>query len=143
MSPLFAYPRGPAPATVQYFFWSHPEWWSIVLCWFAWVAMLRHGWLYASHGIHHRMSFELELTYWMGMVLAMMLRLTLDAVRVTSARSLWRRRHRAIAGFLVGYFGPWLALGIVAAGLREGSWTHTYVASALAFVGASLWQVTP
>ena len=78
----------------------------------------------------------------MWMVAAMMLpRLTYE-VRGTAERSLWARRHRAIAGFLTGYGVPWLGLGIAAGLLRRTSWSHTYAAPALAFAGASLWQLT-
>ena len=143
MSSVLASPLRPTAAAIQYFSWSYPEWWSVALCWFAWAVMVLHGWRYAAHGIHHRMSFEQELPYWMWMVAAMMLPLALDALRVTAARSLWGRRHRAIAGFLAGYFAPWLILGISAAALREASWTHTYAAAALGFVAAALRQRTP
>ena len=84
MNSLVAYPKTPTPATVQYFFWSYPEWWSIALCWFAWAVMLLQGGQYAEHGNRHRLSFEQELSYWMVMAAAMMLPLTLDAVRVFS-----------------------------------------------------------
>lgn len=143
MSTVLAYPRSPAAVTVQYFFWLHPEWWCVGLCGFAWAVMLLHGGQYAGHGIHHRMSFAPELLYWMWMAAAMMLPLALNAVRVTAARSLWSRRHWAMAGFLAGYFAPWLAAGVAAAGLREASWTHTYAAPALGFAAAALWQRTP
>jgi predicted metal-binding membrane protein len=36
-----------------------------------------------------------------------------------------------------------VVLGIVAAGLREASWTHTYAVPALSFTTAALWQLTP
>jgi len=104
--------------------------------------MLLHSWQYAGHGVHHRMSFAQELIYWMWMAAAMMLPFAIDAVRLTAARSLWERRHRAMAGFLTGFFAPWLLLGIAAAGLRELSWTHSYVAPALGFLAAALWQRT-
>jgi predicted metal-binding membrane protein len=143
MRSILSCTRRPAAAALQHFFWSHPEWWSVVLCCSAWAVMLLHGWQNAGHGIHHRMTLAQELSYWMLMVAAMMLPLVLHAVRVTAVGSLWARRHRAIAGFLVGYSAPWLVLGIVAAGLREGSWTHTYAAAALGFAAAALWQRTP
>jgi len=142
VSSVITYPRVPTGVTVQYFFWLHPEWWSVALCWVAWAVMLLHSWQYAGHGVHHRMSFAQELIYWMWMAAAMMLPFAIDAVRLTAARSLWERRHRAMAGFLTGFFAPWLLLGIAAAGLRELSWTHSYVAPALGFLAAALWQRT-
>jgi Predicted metal-binding integral membrane protein (DUF2182) len=141
VNPVLTYPR-PAIATVQTFVWLHPEWWSVALCWVAWAVMLLHGWQFARHGVHHSMSFVQELLNWMWMVAAMMLPFALDAVRLTAARSLWARRHRAVAGFLTGFSAPWLLLGIAAAGLRELSWTHSYVVPALAFLAAALWLRT-
>lgn len=142
MNPVLTDPRVPTRVTVQNFFWLHPEWWSVALCGVAWAVMLLHGWQYAGHGVHHRMSLALELSYWMWMVAAMMLPFALDAVRTTAARSLWARRHRAMAGFLIGFLAPWLVLGIAAAGLRELSWAHSYVAPVLGFLAAAWWQRT-
>jgi predicted metal-binding membrane protein len=134
--------RTPDPRRVQHFFWLHPEWWTVVLCTFAWLVMSFHGWQHVGYGIHHRMPFLHELQMWLLMVTAMMLPFILPAVRATAAGSLWARRHRAITTFLAGYFMPWTALGIVAAALREGSWTHTYAAAAFGFASAALWQRT-
>ena len=105
--------------------------------------MLLHGWQHGSHGIHHMMTFPEELGYWLLMIAAMMLPLILNMIRYTATRSLWARRHRAMAGFVIGYFAPWLALGIVVAGLRQVTWTHTYIAPAMGFAVAALWQLTP
>jgi predicted metal-binding membrane protein len=127
----------------QLFFWLHPEWWTVVLSGFAWAAMLFHGWRHTAHGGQHWVALPQELGNWLLMVAAMMLPLVLDSVREAAAGSLWARRHRAITGFLVGYFAPWLALGFLAAGSRQLSWTHTYIAPALSFAAAALWQLTP
>jgi hypothetical protein len=135
-------PSSPLRA-LREFFWARPDWWSIVLCTIGWWAMLNHGWQHASCGPHHWMTFSQEVLYWMLMVAAMMLPLSLDTVRLTAARSLWNRRHRAIAGFLIGYFAPWFALGIAVGSLRAAAWTHLYAASAAAFALAALWQITP
>jgi len=104
--------------------------------------MLVHGERHAVHEVHHPGTLGRELPRWTWMVAAMMLpRLTYE-VRGTAERSLWARRHRAIAGFLTGFGVPWLGLGIAAGLLREVSWSHSYVAPALAFAGAALWQLT-
>lgn len=130
------------PATLQHFFWIHPEWWSLALCGVGWVVMLLHGGRHAGHEVHQAGTLGDELPRWMWMVAAMMLpRLTYE-VRGTAERSLWARRHRAIAGFLTGFGIPWLGLGIIAVLLRRASWPHTYAAPALAFAGAALWQLT-
>jgi hypothetical protein len=139
---MFTEVSRPSTAALQYFFWRHPEWWTRALYGLAWATMLLHGWQQAGHNIHHSMSFPQELTYWLLMVAAMMLPLILSHVWVTAAGSLWPRRHRAIAGFLVGYFAPWLLLGTVEAGLRQVSWTRNYIVPALLFGAAAAWQLT-
>jgi predicted metal-binding membrane protein len=125
------------------FLWLHPEWWSAAICAVAWIAMALHGFTSAAHRVHHGFSYWNELLLWLLMIAAMMLPVMTDAVRTTAARSLWRRRHRAIAGFLVGYFAPWLALGALAAGLRSAAWTHADAAAALGFCVAVVWQSMP
>jgi hypothetical protein len=143
VSSVLTYPRIPAATPVRQFFWLHPEWWSVALCCLAWAVMLLHGWQHVWHSVEHRMLLDEELLGWMVMVAAMMLPLVMHAVRITASRSLWARRHRAIAGFLLGYLAPWLVLGVVVVGLREGSWARTYLAAGLGFVGAALWLGTP
>ena len=143
MSSLLAYTRRTVTGPLQYALWSHPEWWSVALCGFAWLAMMFRGWQKTADGFPHAVSFAHEFTYWFLSVVAMMLPLSLDAVRATANGSLWARRNRAIAGFLIGYLAPWMALGILAASLRDASWTHTYAAPALGFAVAALWQRTP
>jgi predicted metal-binding membrane protein len=88
------------------------------------------------------MTLIAEIAYWMLMVAAMMLPLVTDTVRFTAFASLWARRHRAVAGFVFGYFAPWLAVGIVAATLRQANWTHTYAMPAIGFAVAAQWQRT-
>jgi len=127
---------------LQSFFWLHPEWWTIGLASVAWAFMLPHTGPNSGHNAHHRMTVVEEIGNWMLMVAAMMLPLVRDAVRFTASASLWARRHRAILGFLLGYFLPWLAVAIVAAMLRQADWTHTDAAPALGFAAAALWQRT-
>lgn len=143
MNSILNYANKPRASSLQYFFWLHPEWWSKALCGLAWVVMLGHGWQHAAHQLHHPMTFGQELSYWLVMVGAMMLPLVMGRVWVTAAGSLWVRRHRAIAGFLLGYFSPWLVFGAAAAVLRGASLTHTYAAPALGFLTAAVWQLTP
>jgi predicted metal-binding membrane protein len=132
-----------AGGLLRRFVWLHPEWWSAALCVGAWIAMAVHGLGSAAHGPHHALSYSNEVALWLLMIAAMMLPVMLETLCATATRSLWRRRHRAIAGFLVGYFTPWLALGVVAAGLRGAAWTHTDAAPAFGFAVAALWQSTP
>jgi predicted metal-binding membrane protein len=142
MNALLAYTRRTVAGRLQHAVWSHPEWWSVALSGLAWLAMIARGWQEATVGYAHSVSFAHEFTYWGLSVVAMMLPLSLDAIRVTANGSLWPRRHRAIAGFLLGYVAPWTALGVLAASLRQASWTHAYVAPALGFAVAALWQQT-
>ena len=143
--------------------WRHPEWWSIALSAAAWLALLaRSGAAAAGAGsspAHHAhaataasvggpaSAWAAETLDWSLMVVAMMLPLVLPSVRVTAARSLWPRRHRAIGGFLVGYLSPWLLVGlatsllVVALGLDR--WLGLPLAGAVGFALAAAWQVTP
>jgi predicted metal-binding membrane protein len=83
---------------------------------------------------------------WTGtMVAAMMLPLTIPHVRHVAQSSLWRRRHRGIAGFLAGYVAVWMLamMAIVAAlglGSRFAGWT---VVAGVVTAAAVLWEVAP
>lgn len=121
------------------FAWSHPEWWTTGLGGAAWAAVLWHGWRHAGH----RMGFVTEWTHWVLMVIAMMFPLLRDPVEATASGSLWMRRNRAIALFLAGYLGPWMAIGSVVAGLREFSWAGGDAAAAAGFALAAVWLLTP
>jgi hypothetical protein len=140
MSSVLAEDRRTAGERLQYFFWAHPEWWSLALCGAAWFAMLLGG--HSGHEVHLGGIFPQELGYWMLMVAAMMLPLVTGSVWVTATSSLWRRRHRAIAGFVAGFFIPWLIAGLFAAKLRKETWTHSHIVPALAFFGSALWLLT-
>jgi len=80
------------------------------------------------------------------MVVAMMLPLVVAAIRATSRRSLWRRRNRAIGGFLIGYLGPWLVLGLavsaIAGAVRLEDRHDPPALAAVGFGIAAAWQVT-
>ncbi len=81
------------------------------------------------------------------MVVVMMLPLTIGEIRVTAARSLWRRRQRAIAGFLLGFLLVW---GAVSAAVLAAVWAldpgsrlgSDRTAAALVLALASGWQFT-
>jgi predicted metal-binding membrane protein len=80
------------------------------------------------------------------MVLAMMIPMVIIPMRTAAVRSLWRRRHRAIACFLLGYVAVWLFAGIVAlpliivVGRAQFGWAFVGIG---AFLVATLWQVSP
>lgn len=146
----------PRLSRLRHLSWPHPEWWSLCLCGAAWLAILwPTGETHGSHATHHGHStnatwpgggaaWTTEVFWWLVMIVAMMFPLVRDSIRTTAARSLWRRRHRAIAGFLAGYLGPWMAFGVVAsvavASLRTPE--RFQPAAALGFGAALLWQVT-
>ena len=112
------------------FAWRQPEWWSLAIAATAWVLMIR---AHASGHAHHVPA----LTSWILMTLAMMLPMVIDPIRTAAKRSLWRRRHRAMVAFLIGYVGCWILLGLVVLQIPHGKW-----AAAIAFVVAAVWQFT-
>lgn len=143
----------------------HPEWWTLALCLLAWVLLALPGggetWAAISCGPLHDAGASAEASAalrfvsfgwaagvagWTIMVGAMMLPLVIAPVRRTAFASLWRRRHRAVAGFLLGYGGFWIAAGCLGlallAGLGLGASARD-AAAALAFALAGLWELTP
>jgi len=81
----------------------------------------------------------------LAMTLAMMLPLTIDALRYVSLRSFPWRRARALGGWLIGYLVPWIAAASIASlalmtvvGPTARPWT-----AAAAFLVAAVWQMTP
>src|SRR5918994_2925057 len=109
--------------------WRYPEWWVVMAAVVAWMFMAGMSHPHASdtgitpagmshaHTSHTHVSHTgiilgrgqgtLEIS---AMVIAMMLPLTLTNVRHVALSSLWRRRHRAIAAFLVGYLAVWIVV---------------------------------
>jgi predicted metal-binding membrane protein len=142
-------------AAVRQLTWRHPEWWCLLLsasAWgiLAWMALPRMAEMLFGHTQHLEPHVSragpTALAQWCCMVLAMMLPLALGPIRVTAARSLWRRRHRAIAAFLVGYLAVWLLLGLgltaVSANVDLEQWP-VWLSAALGFGSAAVWQSTP
>jgi predicted metal-binding membrane protein len=142
--------------------WHHPEWWVVMAAAVAWMFMAGMSHPHASHdGIspvdisHAHMSHTgiiLGRGHGQGMlgtvamVIAMMLPLTLANVRYVTLYSLWRRRHRAIAAFLVGYLAVWIVVQAVIVG---GTWgvlaplVGWETAASVAMVAAVLWEIAP
>jgi len=96
----------PGLARARRLIWTYPHWWAVAVCAAAWASLFAR---WASG--HHAHGFA--LADWMLMVGAMMLPLVFDHLRVAAARSLWTRRHRAMAAFLCGYAAVCVLSGIV------------------------------
>lgn len=77
------------------------------------------------------------------MVVAMMFPMVIEQVRFTAARNLWRRRHRAIAGFLLGYLGTWMLFGVAVSAASGLLPTQSRMWAAAGFFAALPWQFTP
>ena len=142
--------------------WSYPEWWSLCLCVMAWFVLL--GTAAGAHGVrtapgyshHHpsasnamqtgQMIWWTEGWWWVVMVMAMMFPMLIGPIRRTAACSLWRRRHHAIVGFLLGYLATWLIFGLVAAVAVFQFQEHTSLQAAelaaVVFAVALVWQRT-
>jgi predicted metal-binding membrane protein len=127
----------------EHFMWRHPEWWAMGLSALAWLLLvvLPAGSGHASHALPSATAL------WLLMVVAMMVPLVLEPIRATAARSLWRRRHRAIGGFLLGYVGPWLIVGgvisVVEVALGVTERLDPTAGAALGFAVAAVWQLAP
>lgn len=123
--------------------WRHPEWWVVAVAVAAWAILAGMAGMAAAHAGHpHRSHGTLGMV---AMVIAMMFPLTLANVRHVALSSLWRRRHRAIAAFLVGYLAVWIA---VQAGITMGwkllaSLVGWQAAVAAVGIVAALWEVSP
>jgi hypothetical protein len=93
--------------------WHHPEWVGVAVAGLGWLglagaAAVEPGLLLGLHE-HHTPAQALQHSA--VMAAAMMTPLVLDQVQHVAVSSLWRRRYRAVAGFLVGYLGVWTLAG--------------------------------
>jgi hypothetical protein len=81
---------------------------------------------------------------WVAMVLAMMLPIVAPHARRVAMRSLWRRRHRAMAWFVLGYLAVWSSVGAVLVGILvvAGHPRPGPAVLAAALLGAAAWQVS-
>lgn len=122
--------------------WRRPEWWTLGLSGLAWTALVARE--LRPHAAHHGNGLLASWLHWELMIVAMMLPFVADAVRLTAQKSLWPRRDRAIAGFLVGYLGPWTAAGLaVSAALALSGSPASPLAAAAGFALAAVWQLVP
>ncbi len=122
--------------------WRHPEWWVVAAAAGAWAWMAAI--VPAGHGAHGPATGA-DVRATGLMVAAMMLPMAIPGVRHVASSSLWRRRHRAIAGFAAGYLAVWMlamaaltgAVGVAAA---LAGWT---AAAVVAMAAAALWELAP
>jgi predicted metal-binding membrane protein len=126
--------------------WRNPEWWVVVVAAVAWLSMAGISHTHASHaGITAGTDHGKHALGVVAMVIAMMVPLTITNVRHVAQSSLWRRRNRAIAGFLVGYLAVWLVVQTIIVetwGLLAPlvGWA---TAGVIAMVAAALWEIAP
>jgi hypothetical protein len=129
-----------AAATLVRTHWHRPEWCAAALAAGGWLALLssaRHdpGHLLGTDAVHGPGA---AVSHAAVMSVAMMAPLVLDQVNHVATFSLWRRRYRAAAAYLLGYLGIWtvvMATIVVAGGVLISAigWR---VAIALGFAGA-------
>jgi predicted metal-binding membrane protein len=128
----------------------HPEWWMLAISAAAWLVLIFGAPNNEVPLCTSTPSSPLlgAISGWILMTLAMMPPLVLPAVRHVGFRSLRVRRHIAIAEFLAGYLGIWLAVGIgllvvfrATDTVRSG--TDPRIVATAAYGAAILWQLTP
>jgi hypothetical protein len=124
------------------FRWRFPEYWMLALSAAAWL------FLAARRGGHaHQQGMLANWLHWVVMVVAMMLPIQIQGVRRTAEQSLWSRRRRSIAGYLVGYVSVWALAGLpLAWASAEFGLTHRInwtMGAAIGFIIAAAWLVSP
>jgi predicted metal-binding membrane protein len=134
------------------FGWKRPEWWIVGASLIAWALLLgsselKFGFGQPQQHSHAQTSIWADWSSnWLLMVVAMMLPLAITPISRTATRSLWNRRHRAIAGFLIGYLTPWAAVGILLGALMTLlpiARLCVGVVGAALFASAGIWELLP
>jgi predicted metal-binding membrane protein len=142
--------------------WHNPESWVLLLSADAWLYLIaveiwgaalssvaphnfhRHG--FAPH-IRSLDAWPVGVLGWSIMIAAMMFPPLIPQLRLVAARSLWGRRHRAMALFLSGYTALWVVYGVAAeASLqlrRNAAPAMSTALVSLCFLVAAFWQLTP
>ena len=129
-----------------------PEAWLYGLAAFAALALVLAAPDGAGHVHHHHAvardtsmparTLLADWQHWGVMVLAMMLPVVAPSARRVAMRSLWHRRHRAMASFVLGYLAVWFAVGAVVVAAFAVAGTPPWVLAAVLLV-AAVWQVAP
>jgi hypothetical protein len=145
---------------------EYPECWVVFLSVLAWAILLKlalgesagpmcsmHDGIYrapiASSTIFDGrvvtfcQHFGTFIVHWLPMLLAMMVPPLLGSLRLVAGRSLWSRRHRAMALVLIGYVMLWTVFGLGSELLRQAIPSRFERGSlAGSFLLAALWQLT-
>ena len=114
----------------------------------AWLALLAGLGMHPAHSGpgHAPLPVLGALPAWSLMVVAMMVPVTLPAVRYVGLNSMRRRRARAMAVYTASYVGVWVAFGVGALGLAHLATEHLGLSEgallALALGAAAGWQLT-
>jgi predicted metal-binding membrane protein len=118
----------------------YPQWWVIGGAAAAWAALAAQ--LAGAHSAHagHAAPGGTGFAVWSLMCVAMMVPVTLPALRHVYANSIRSRRQWATVVYLTAYLAVWIAFGIVAMAVRVP------VESRLVAIGllcvAAVWQLT-
>jgi predicted metal-binding membrane protein len=125
-----------------------PEWRVAAVAAAAWLALLAGlGMNHADLGANHSAAGVVAgLPGWSLMVVAMMVPVTLPAVRYVGLNSVRRRRRRAMALYTAVYVGIWTLLGATALAIDHLLRVHLGLGDrlllVLALLAAAGWQLT-
>jgi predicted metal-binding membrane protein len=159
--PIAASIRIQAPAGE--WFARHPEWWMLTLSLGAWLILAVAPWhqlvpfctgapvasapyLSGWWAVAPAWPFAAEFVEWAVMIIAMMSPLVVLSVRHVAFRSFRKRRHYAIADFLLGYFGVWIVAGtalLLALSLGSLAANDRALIAVAGYSVAIAWQLTP
>lgn len=135
----------PLAGGVRRLLWFRPEWPWVALAGLAWLLLTVTGDL-PLQGHPHGHQDSTSLAHWAAMVMAMMLPATLPMLRSIAQTSLWSRRYRSPAVFVLAYLLAWVALGAVAmllwALLRPRLGVEPTTASAIVLLCGAAWRLT-
>jgi predicted metal-binding membrane protein len=125
-----------------------PEWRVAAVAAAAWLALLAGAGMHRQHlGPHHSpIGVVAGLPEWSLMVVAMMVPVTLPAVRYVGLNSMRRRRQWAMALYTTVYVGVWALFGLTALATEHLLSVHLGIGDpvllALALAVAAGWQLT-
>jgi predicted metal-binding membrane protein len=135
-----------------------PEWPFTVIVALAWISLaagalspgsarVSSAELASHHFMFHAVWWPEGLAGWCVMAAAMMLPLTLPAVRHVAMNSLRPRRYRAMALYVTVFVAVWIGFGatvlVLERGLEERAGIDARLLLAAALAAAAAWQVTP